>query len=581
MAVFDTGAAAEKEERTLVAFSAQTGSPETRTSASGSQWLTTDRVGIFMYVSGQTLSATSISEGADNRSYQPQTAATSSALSPVTLGDVIYFPQSGQVDFTAYYPRKATGTGPGEINGYVYSIDLSNQSDPAALDLLYARQTGMSKQTATVNLSFTHVLSKITLHVKKGTDLGAVDFSVATATLGGMPAAAGFDLAAGAVINEGAAAGFQALKTATSTGFDASYEALLLPQAAAPGREVVFTAGGNPYTWPIPDDLIFEAGKNYIYSLSAHVAGVETESAATAPIGTITPWENDDHSATGLIETVRIPAGTFQMGSPYTEPDRESGENQHTVTLTKDFYMSKYEITNAQYAAFLNAKGIVGVYDGGNVRRAVENGQTLFYQTSERGVYWDEDAGQWTVRDASYRNHPVIDVTWYGADAFARWADGSLPTEAQWEYACRAGTTTPFGVGDGNSLYADRANFDGTFPYALPGGTISYYRGYEPPHTHLDRTAPVGSYPPNAWGLYDMHGNAAEWCSDWYVGSSSPATDPEGPGSGTYRVVRGGGYSSEARGCRSAFRTSYTPGSYSYSYSSHYSLGFRVVFPVE
>jgi formylglycine-generating enzyme required for sulfatase activity len=590
MSVSGYGAGTDGEARTPVAFSAQTGSPETRTSASGSQWLTTDGVGIFMHTSGQTLSDASISEEAANRLYRPQTAAASSALNPATVAEAIYFPQSGQVDFTAYYPWKA---GAGQINNYVYPVDLSDQSDPAALDLLYARQTGRDKNSASVTLDFAHQLSKITLHVKKGADIGTVDFSAATATLSGMPATGSFDLASGS-ISPGAVADFQALKVAASTGFDAGFEALLLPQAAGAGRKAVFAAGTETYEWAIPEDLVFEAGRNYIYALSAHAGGsVKTEETATAPIGSITPWENDDHSASGLIETVRIPAGTFEMGIPETEPEDfyHYSKNQLTVTLTEDFYMSKYEITNAQYAAFLNVKGIEGVYDGGSVRKAIYETNALFYQTNDRGVYWDEEAGQWIVRDASYRNHPVIDVTWYGADEFARWAGGSLPTEAQWEYACRAGTDTPFGVGEGTSLYADQANFNGGYPYA--GGSISNYLGYEPPHTYLDRTAPVGSYPPNAWGLYDMHGNATEWCNDWfdYPYDNSPV-DPAGPATGYGRVVRGGGYSNYAVECRSASRMGYTPGSYSgssssssslilgynYNYNHSSSFGFRVVF---
>jgi formylglycine-generating enzyme required for sulfatase activity len=579
-----------EEGRTAVAFSAQTDSPQTRTSAAGSQWLTTDRVGIFMYTSGEALSATSIREGADNRRYSPQTAAASSALSPVAAADSIYFPQSGAVDFTAYYPWKASGAGAGQINSYVYPIDLSDQSDPAAIDLLYARKTNASKNTPTVSLTFTHQLSKITLHIKAGADLGAVSLSAATATLGGMPVTAGFALASGAIVSPGAAADFQALKAAAAaTGFAASFEALILPQTAGAGRRAVFSAEGTPYEWAVPDDAVFEAGKNYIYSLSVHPTGAETEEASTAPIGSITPWVNDDHSASRIIETVRIPAGTFSMGSPETEPNRYSyGETQHTVTLTQDYYMSKYEITNDQYAVFLNARGIEGVYDGGSVRKAIYEGKALFYQVSDRGVYWDTENARWIVRDALYKNHPVINVTWYGADEYARWAGGSLPTEAQWEYACRAGTTTPFGTGDGTSLYADRANFNGGYPYALPGGSIYGYLGYEPPHTYLGTTAPVGSYPPNAWGLYDMHGNAAEWCSDWFAsyGSGGVSDDPAGPAFGSYRVVRGGGYASYAAHSRSATRDGYTPMSY-YSYYDyynnyyyHYSLGFRVVFGV-
>jgi formylglycine-generating enzyme required for sulfatase activity len=270
---------------------------------------------------------------------------------------------------------------------------------------------------------------------------------------------------------------------------------------------------------------------------------VDIEEASTAPIGSITPWVNDDHSATGVIESVRINA---------------------LFPLTEDFYISKYEITNEQYAAFLNAQGIEGEYDGENMRVGKYNGNILIY---ERYIYWDTEHTQWSIRNASdfgysVDNLPVADVTWYGADEYARWAGGSLPTEAQWEYACRAGTTTPFGVGDGTSLYADQANFDGRYPYALPGGEIYNYPGNEHPNTYLNRTVPVGSYPPNAWGLYDMHGNVWEWCSD---------------GSEVSRVLRGGGYNSEASYCRSAYRSYY---SYSSSYYASY-IGFRVVFPAE
>jgi formylglycine-generating enzyme required for sulfatase activity len=537
--------------RTAVAFSAQTDNSDTRTSAGGEQWLTTDQVGIYMVTAGQTLSTAAISEGADNRKYLPQTAATSSALSPATTDQTIYFPQSGEVDFVAYYPWKESGSAAGQINNYVYPINLTDQSDPAALDLLYARRANRSNLLPNVNLAFSHPLSKITLRVKKGADISAVDFSAATAAISGMPATAGFSLADGTISSVGAATGFDALRVATPATFDAGYEALLLPQAVNvyTGRKVTFTAGGNTYEWEIPGATAFEAGVNYIYTLLAHSTGVDVEEASTALIGSITPWVNDDHSLTGVIETVRIPAGTFQMGSPTTEPGWSSGEAQHPVTITQDFNMSKYEITNAQYVAFLNAKGIeaAGEYNG-----------NILVRSSSYGVYWDAEHTRWIVSNASYQNHPVTYVTWYGADEYARWAGGDLPTEAQWEYACRAGTTTPFGVGDGNSLYADQANFDGSQPYALPGGGIANYTGNEPPNTYLNNTAPVGSYSPNAWGLYDMHGNAAEWCSDWYSGS---------------RVLRGGGCYDSASACRSAARSTASPSSYYY--------GFRVVFPAE
>src|SRR5262249_50014349 len=121
-----------------------------------------------------------------------------------------------------------------------------------------------------------------------------------------------------------------------------------------------------------------------------------------------------------------------------------------------------------------------------------------------------------------------------------------LPTEAEWEYACRAGTETPFSVDFGRSLSSAQANFDGRRPY-----------GSAPRGDFLERTSPVGSYAPNAWGLYDVHGNVWEWCRDCYADDyykNSPRNDPKGPATGSERVLRGGSWQNHARLCRSACR---------------------------
>jgi formylglycine-generating enzyme required for sulfatase activity len=576
-------------EAVEVKFTASTGSeatPETRTSADGRFWEAGDEVGIFMYATGQALSSASIRNGADNRKFLAQTAAASSALSPAATDQAIFYPGGETVDFAAYYPWKASGTGAGQLNAYVYPIDLTDQTDPAALDLLYARKPDMGGSVATVGLAFAHQLSKISLHIRKGTDISAVNFGSATATLYGMSKTAGFNLASGAIEGVGATAAFLMNKAETTATYDASYEALILPQAAGPGRKVTFDAGGsNTYDWTIPDNAAFEAGKHHIYTLSIGAGGAQEEGVLVAAIGALAPWGDIVHTAAAGIEKVRITKGSFAMGSPNTEPGRSdySYETQHMVTLTKDFDMSKYEITNDQYAAFLNARGILGVYDGGSTRVGKYGGNVLIVE-HEWGLYWDTENLRWT-HNPLFADYPALNVTWYGADAFAQWAGGSLPTEAQWEYACRAGenTSKPFGLGDGNSLFADQANFYGAYPYALPGGHIEFYTGGEHPQTNLRHTAMVGSYPPNAWGLYDMHGNVAEWCSDWFSDyNSSSATDPTGPASGSYRIRRGGGYWSIARDCRSASREYAAPSSYdSPSYDYDYPLGFRVVFAVE
>ena len=207
------------------------------------------------------------------------------------------------------------------------------------------------------------------------------------------------------------------------------------------------------------------------------------------------------------IQWVNIPAGTFSMGSPEDEFSRETGETQHSVTISA-FSMSKYEITFDQYDMFCNATGRKKPFDGG----------------------WGRGS------------RPVINVTWADANAFAEWMNCRLPTEAEWEYACRAGTTTPFNTGE--NILTSEANYDGTYPYHNFKSGES--RG---------KTLPVGSFQPNAWGLFDMHGNVWEWCHDWLSKYTTDAqTNPKGPSHGDLHIGRGGSWKNMAQRCRSAYR---------------------------
>ena len=265
-------------------------------------------------------------------------------------------------------------------------------------------------------------------------------------------------------------------------------------------------------------------------------------------------WKEKEYTKP-TIAFVSIPAGTFTMGSPYDQANRGDDEIPHQVTLSA-FKMSKYEITNAQYAAFLNAKNIGS--DGKYAAGAFPT-QVLIYQSSgsyDWGLHYVD--GQW-VPVAGYENYPVISVTWYGASEFATYMGCRLPTEAEWEYACRAGTTTLFNTG--NCLSAKKANYNGNF--TMEGCKKGVNRG---------KPMPVGSFAPNTLGLYDMHGNVYEWCSDWYGTYSGDAqTNPKGPASGAYRVIRGGSWYGSARYCRGASRDYSNPRSY-----INY-IGFRVV----
>jgi formylglycine-generating enzyme required for sulfatase activity/tRNA A-37 threonylcarbamoyl transferase component Bud32 len=221
-----------------------------------------------------------------------------------------------------------------------------------------------------------------------------------------------------------------------------------------------------------------------------------------------------------------IPPGNFMMGSPTEEIGREANEAQHKVTLTKGFYIGVNTVTQEQYETVIgkNPSGFKGE-----------------------------------------KNLPVETVSWDDCQEFVkklREKDKKayrLPTEAEWEYACRAGTTTPFHYGE--TISTDQANYNGE-PYG--NGKKGVARG---------KTTPVGSFPANAFGLYDMHGNVWVWCQDW--SGEYPQKDvvaPQGPGKGQDRVLRGGSWHYIPVYCRSAFRFGNVPG------SRNFNFGFRLCF---
>ena len=247
------------------------------------------------------------------------------------------------------------------------------------------------------------------------------------------------------------------------------------------------------------------------------------------------PVEKDFDLGNGVQMTmVFIPAGSFDMGSPENEPNRGSDETLHRVTISKPFWMGKYEVTQEQWQAVM-----------GNSLSNFK-GPKLPVET----VSWD-DCQQFLSR--LNQKHP--------GKIFR------LPTEAEWEYACRAGTTTAYQWGDdpdGGAGWCNAA--DQAAKRQNPGWTVfSWDDGYA-------NTAPVGSFRANAWGLFDMHGNVWEWCQDWYGPYQAGAqTDPGGAPNGKDRVARGGSWYRPPGLVRSAYRLWVHPG------LRNWSVGFRVV----
>ncbi|MHC4660889.1 MAG: formylglycine-generating enzyme family protein [Planctomycetota bacterium] len=222
-----------------------------------------------------------------------------------------------------------------------------------------------------------------------------------------------------------------------------------------------------------------------------------------------------------ISEQVKIPAGSFMMGS---EKGRNDEKPVHKVTLSS-FWMDKFEVTNEKYYVFIKSTG-------------QKTPHTEVEITEKVGPITQAWNGSKIIE--GFEQHPVANVIWEDAKAYADWLGMKLPTEAQWEYACRAGSKTEYCFGDNKSLLDEYG--------WCSGRNIAPYS--------------VGRKKPNTWGLYDMHGNVFEYCSDWYIldyYSESPASNPQGPEDGSARVIRGGYWDDPGFSCRSASRYCISP----------------------
>jgi formylglycine-generating enzyme required for sulfatase activity len=262
------------------------------------------------------------------------------------------------------------------------------------------------------------------------------------------------------------------------------------------------------------------------YTTATETALVKTGETSNKSIKLLIPAAAAAGGSTSAdgIDMVFVKGGTFTMGSPSSEADRGGDETQHQVTLS-DFSIGKYEVTQKQWQSIMGSNP--SNFKGDNL--------------------------------------PVEQVSWNDVQEFIQKLNQKtgktyrLPTEAEWEYACRTGTSTPFYTG--NNLTTSQANYNGNYPY-----------NNNPKGEYREKTMPVGSFAPNAWGLYDMHGNVWEWCSDWYGDfSSGSQSNPQGASSGSSRVLRGGSYYDHAQTCRAALCNNGSPD------FRFYGRGFRLV----
>ncbi len=273
--------------------------------------------------------------------------------------------------------------------------------------------------------------------------------------------------------------------------------------------------------------------------LAAHTAHAANDAA------TLKKLEADHWTVPGIeLEMKRIPAGTFMMGSPEDEAHRRADEVRHEVTISKPFYMGVYPVTQRQFYKLMMPKDYD--YEAWQYKRGPLHDGAAFHFRERPGR---PGAGRIIFGDAAYGGpltdlNPMECITWERANAFCRKVteierkagrlpEGyvyRLPTEAEWEYACRAGTEGPYNVDIDSSDIEDLRKF------AFFGGANWW----------VSFTSKVGEGRlPNAWGLYDMHGNVYEWCHDWYAPyetSKTPRVDPTGPAEGTEKVVRGGSF---------------------------------------
>ena len=350
----------------------------------------------------------------------------------------------------------------------------------------------------------------------------------------------------------------QTVTMAISTNSGAQYLPLTPTAEGAIGAGVI-TGAQKQIVWHADVDLPDFSGSTVRVKITADDAFssnlylvVDVSAGPTAvsyPVTYLTsqPTLDDTYKSTRILLR-KIPAGSFTMGSPTNELGRDTAEGpQHMVTLSVDFYMAVFEITQGQYSNVM-----------GSTPSRFPQGALGSYRPVEQ-VSWN------TVRGGTWPGGTPAAGTFMDVLRTKTGLAFDLPTEAQWEYACPAGTTNALNNNTNlTNIYSD-GNMDLLGRYYCNGGSTVWDDPINGAH------AAAGSYAANNWGLFDMHGNVWEWCLDCYGGYGGSVTNPPGPASGPYRVIRGGSWISNASVCRSAYRIHGTPDGFDYN------IGFRPV----
>lgn len=493
--------------------------PATRTETGAdfkSAWTAGDRIGIFAAPAGEPL------QSSDN----PLQNVALSFDGTSWTGDAVWPDGCAALDFYAYYPYDEAAEDPCAIDFAVMTDQrgMTGELSNYALSDLMTAQTKDVQEGATVSLQFSHVLSMIQVSVPASPYKSMGPDETLMAYLSGVRPRATLDLNNGVTLDETAEpVAVTMYRVATERGEAHTFRALL-PAQTIDSKSGLFT---------------FEHSARQLFRDEPTDAPVETVAGRAETFERTLP--------DNLYQTVLCKAGSFKMGA---NENNLWDAKIHMVTLTRPFHITRYEITNIQFATFLND---AGVGEDGKLATGLYPDQKLI-EPYARGLAWTAEEG-WQPAEG-YADYPACNVSWYGADEFARWAGGALPTDAQWEYACRAGS-------------------DSNYYFGANGSDLTNYAWYSE-NNQSGGAHEVGLKLPNNWGLYDATGNVAEWVSDWLYYDEGAQTDPEHSvdPDGYRKVKRGGHYASTPLDCYSAISGISSPD------TCEPSIGFRIIFPI-